>query len=152
MTSADDLAELAAATHVPICASETLATRSAFRGLLERDAVGVAMLDLSWVGGLSEARKIAAMAETYHLPVAPHDCTGPVVYTASVHLSLNATNALIQESVRAFYTGWYRELVTELPRIESGFVYPLAGPGLGTRLQPDVVKRRDATIRRSAAA
>ena len=84
MTSADDLAELAASTRVPICASETLATRCAFRELFERNAVGVAMLDLSWVGGLSEARKIAAMAETYHLPVAPHDCTGPVVYTASV--------------------------------------------------------------------
>jgi galactonate dehydratase len=150
MTSADDLAELAAATHVPICASETLATRGAFRELLERAAVGVVMLDLSWVGGLSEARKIAAMAETYHLPVAPHDCTGPVVYTASVHLSLNATNALIQESVRAFYTGWYRELVTELPRIEDGYVHPMAGPGLGTRLQPDVVKRADARIRRSS--
>ncbi len=68
------------------------------------------------------------MAETYHLPVAPHDCTGPVVYTASVHLSLNATNALIQESVRAFYTGWYQELVTELPRIEHGHVYPMTGP------------------------
>jgi galactonate dehydratase len=151
MTSADDLAELAASTTVPICASETLATRSAFRELFERNAVGVAMLDLSWVGGLSEARKIAAMAETWHLPVAPHDCTGPVVYTASVHLSMNATNALIQESVRAFYTGWYKELVTELPRIEQGYVYPMTGPGLGTRLLPDVLKRQDATIRRSAA-
>ncbi len=151
MTSADDLAELAASTHVPICASETLATRGAFRELFERNAVGIAMLDLSWVGGLSEARKIAAMAETCHLPVAPHDCTGPVVYTASVHLSMNATNALIQESVRAFYTGWYQELVTELPRIEQGYVYPMAGPGLGTKLLPEVLKRPDATIRRSAA-
>ena len=149
MTSASDLAELAASTHVPICASETLATRSAFRELFEQSAIGVTMLDLSWVGGLSEARKIAAMAETYHLPVAPHDCTGPVVYTASVHLSLNATNALIQESVRAFYTGWYRELVTELPRIEGGYVYPMAGPGLGTRLLPEVPSRPDATVRRS---
>jgi len=149
MTSAADLAELAASTPVPICASETLATRSAFRELFEHHAVGVAMLDLSWVGGLSEARKIAAMAETWHLPVAPHDCTGPVVYTASVHLSLNATNALIQESVRAFYTGWYRELVTELPRIEHGYVYPMTGPGLGTRLLPEVPARADATVRRS---
>jgi L-alanine-DL-glutamate epimerase-like enolase superfamily enzyme len=152
MTSADDLAELAASTHVPICASETLATRSAFRELMARDAVGVVMLDLSWVGGLSEARKIAAMAEAHHLPVAPHDCTGPVVYTASVPLSLNATNALVQETVRAFYTGWYRELVTELPRIEAGYVYPMTGPGLGTRLQPDVLKRPDATIRRTTAS
>ena len=79
------------------------------------------------------------MAEAYQLPVAPHDCTGPVVYMASMHLSLNALNTLIQESVRAFYTGWYHELVTDLPRIEDGYVYPMAGPGLGTRLQPDVV-------------
>jgi galactonate dehydratase len=149
MTNVDALASLAGSTSVPICASETLATRSAFRELLEADAVGIVMLDLSWVGGLSEARKIAAMAETYHLPVAPHDCTGPVVLIASVHLSMNAPNALIQETVRAFYTSWYRELVTELPDISNGFVHPMTGPGLGTRLQPDVLKRKDATIRRS---
>ena len=150
MTNADALASLAASTPVPICASETLATRSAFRELLERDAVGIVMLDLSWVGGLSEARKIAAMAETYHLPVAPHDCTGPVVLIASVHLSLNAPNALIQETVRAFYTGWYKELVTELPDIRNGFVHPMTGPGLGTKLQPGVLDRKDATVRRTA--
>jgi galactonate dehydratase len=149
MTNADALASLAASTPVPICASETLATRSAFRELLERDAVGIVMLDLSWVGGLSEARKIAAMAETYHLPVAPHDCTGPVVLIASVHLSLNAPNALLQETVRAFYTGWYKELVTELPDIRNGFVHPMTGPGLGTRLQPGVLTRKDATVRRT---
>jgi L-alanine-DL-glutamate epimerase-like enolase superfamily enzyme len=74
-----------------------------------------------------------------------------VVYTASVHLSLNATNALVQESVRAFYTGWYRELVTELPRIEDGHVHPMTGPGLGTRLLPEVPRRPDATVRRSVA-
>jgi galactonate dehydratase len=149
MTNVDALASLAGSTSVPICASETLATRSAFRELLEADAVGIVMLDLSWVGGLSEARKIAAMAETYHLPVAPHDCTGPVVLIASVHLSMNAPNALIQETVRAFYTSWYRELVTELPDISNGFVHPMTGPGLGTRLQPDVLKRKDAVIRRT---
>jgi galactonate dehydratase len=68
-----------------------------------------------------------------------------------VHLSMNATNALIQESVRAFYTGWYRELVTELPRIEQGYVYPMTGPGLGTSLLPEMPRRQDAIIRRSAA-
>jgi hypothetical protein len=66
---------------------------------------------------LSEARKIAAMAEAWHLPVAPHDCTGPVVLAASTHLSLNAPNALVQESVRAFYRTWYRDLVTALPEV-----------------------------------
>jgi L-alanine-DL-glutamate epimerase-like enolase superfamily enzyme len=71
------------------------------------------------------------------------------VLIASVHLSLNAPNALIQETVRAFYTGWYKELVTELPDIRNGFIQPMTGPGLGTRLQPDVLKRKDATIRRT---
>ena len=86
------------------------------------------------------------------MPVAPHDCTGPVVLIASLHLSLNATNALIQETVRAFYTGWYRELVTELPEIKDGYVHPMSGPGLGTKLLPDILERKDATIRRSEAS
>jgi galactonate dehydratase len=149
MVNFDMLAELQAGTRVPITASETVATRPAFLEMMQKHAVGVVMLDLSWVGGISEARKIAAMAEAFQLPVAPHDCTGPVVYTASCHLALNATNALVQESVRAFYTGWYGELVTELPRVENGFILPMAGPGLGTRLLPDVMERPDARVQRS---
>ena len=149
MVNFDMLAELQAGTRVPITASETVATRPAFLEMMQKHALGVVMLDLSWVGGISEARKIAAMAEAFQLPVAPHDCTGPVVYTASCHLSLNATNALVQESVRAFYTGWYRELVTELPKIENGFILPMAGPGLGTRLLPNVMERPDARVQRS---
>lgn len=149
MDSLGSLAEYAASTRVPVTASETLAGRGQFRQLLELNAVGVVMLDLAWVGGLSEARKIGAMAEAWHLPVAPHDCTGPVLLTASVHLSLNATNALIQEMVRSFYYGWYQELVTALPPVENGMIRAPDGPGLGTKLQPDVLKRADCHIRRS---
>lgn len=149
MDNMDALSELAASTRVPVCASETLAARPAFREMMAKNAAGIVMLDLSWVGGISEAKKIAGMAEAHHLPVAPHDCTGPVVLIASVHLSLNAPNALIQESVRAFYTGWYKELVTELPRIENGYVYPMQGPGLGTELLPEIRQRKDIRIRRS---
>lgn len=149
MDSLGSLAEFARRTKIPVCASETLGGRWAFRDLLELRAVGVVMFDLGWVGGLSEAKKIAAMAEAYHLPIAPHDCTGPVVLTASVHLSLNAPNALVQEIVRAFYYGWYQELVTVLPEIEHGSIKPLTGSGLGTRLQPDIRKRAGATVRRS---
>jgi galactonate dehydratase len=64
-----------------------------------------------------------------------------------VHLSMNATNALIQETVRAFYTGWYGELVTALPRVEQGYVYPPEGVGLGTELTPGLERRADATVR-----
>jgi len=150
MDNLSAIAELARSTRVPITASETLGTRWSFRELLEQRAASFVMLDVSWCGGLSEARKIAAMAEAYQLPVAPHDCTGPVVLMASVHLSMNATNALIQETVRAFLSGWYTELVTRLPRIENGYVYPPEGAGLGTELLPGLERRPDATVRMSS--
>jgi L-alanine-DL-glutamate epimerase-like enolase superfamily enzyme len=92
---------------------------------------------------------VATLAEAWQLPIAPHDCSGPVEFAAAVHLSINAPNALVQESVRAFYTGWYRELVTEVPRVEDGYIYPLTGPGLGTELLPEVPSRPDAVVRSS---
>ena len=124
----------------PLCVSETLAGRGGFLDLLQTESVGVVMLDISWCGGLSEARKIASMAEAWHLPVAPHDCTGPVVLTASTHLSLNAPNALVQESVRAFYNGWYKDVVTALPEVKNGYITVPPGPGLGLELVPDIRK------------
>jgi galactonate dehydratase len=107
------------------------------------------MLDVAWCGGLSEARKIAAMAEAWHLPVAPHDCTGPVVLAASTHLSLNAPNALIQESVRAFYRGWYRDVVTALPPVAKGQITVPPGPGLGLALLPDLDRGWTVSRRRT---
>jgi L-alanine-DL-glutamate epimerase-like enolase superfamily enzyme len=149
MDSLGSLKSYAARSPAPVCASETLASRWAFRDLLETGAAGVVMLDLSWCGGLTEARAIAAMAEAWKLPVAPHDCTGPVVLAASTHLSLHAPNGLIQETVRAFTTGWYRELTTQLPPIEKGFMRAPDGPGLGVELLPDLAERPDAMVRRS---
>ncbi len=70
--------------------------------MLDRDALAVCMVDLCWTGGLTEGRKIAALAETWHRPFAPHDCIGPVGFAAAVHMSFSQPNTLIQESVRAF--------------------------------------------------
>src|SRR5437764_69324 len=151
MTNADVLASLRARTGVPICASETVATRRAFREFLQADAVDVVMLDLSWCGGIGEAKKIATMAEAWGRPVAAHDCTGPVVLTASVHLSLNCPNTPVQETVRAFTTGWDREVTTALPDSRDGFAYPMAGPGLGTKLQPERLRAADCERRASNA-
>jgi L-alanine-DL-glutamate epimerase-like enolase superfamily enzyme len=147
-----DLKDYAPHSKAWVCASETLSFTHAFREYLQTGAAGVVMLDLSWCGGLSEARKIAGMAEAWHTPVAPHDCTGPVVYAASCHFSLYAPNALIQESVRAFYTGWYTELVTDLPAVENGMVRLNNKPGLGLELLPDLTHRADARVRTSDAA
>jgi galactonate dehydratase len=138
MESLSLLKRYAAASTAPICASETLGELGAFRDLLETGVAGVIMLDVAWAGGLTEARKIAAMAEAWQLPVAPHDCTGPVVLAASTHLSLAAPNALIQESVRAYYRTWYRDLVTALPEVRDGMITVPPGPGLGLSLNPEL--------------
>lgn len=151
MDSLSSLKRYAAVSPAPISASETLGSRWAFRDLLETDAAGVVMLDISWCGGLSEARKIAAMAEAWHLPIAPHDCTGPVVLCASTHLSLNAPNALVQESVRAFYKTWYRDLVTALPEVRNGMITVPPGAGLGMELNPDLDKAFTVSRRTSTA-
>ena len=134
---------------IPTTVSETIGSGGEFRELLELQACDFVMYDLGWCGGLSEARKIAAMAEAWHRPVAPHDCTGPVLLTASVHHSMNATNTLVQEIVRAFYYRWYQDLVTDLPPLENGLIRPPDGSGLGPKLQPEVLRRPDCHIRRS---
>jgi L-alanine-DL-glutamate epimerase-like enolase superfamily enzyme len=143
------LAQVARSTRIPVAAGETVAGRRAFRELLDREAVQVVIVDLSWCGGISEARKIGTLAETYGIPVAPHDCTGPVVLTASTHLSIHLPNTQVQETVRAYYSGWYSELVTALPTIENGRIRPPEGPGLGTSLRPDLRERADAHVRSS---
>ncbi len=139
------------ATPIPVAGSEHLGSRDAFRELLEKRAVDVVLFDPGWVGGLSEGKKVANLADTYHLSFCPHECTGPVALIAGIHLCLSSPNALMQETVRAYTTGAYREIVTSLPRIEGGYAYLPEGAGLGTALQPDFVKRAGAQVRRSAA-
>lgn len=150
MNSPQALADYARSTTVPVCASETLGSRFAYKEMLDRDAMDIVMVDLCWTGGLTEGRKIAAMAETYHRPFAPHDCIGPIGFIAGVHAAFSQPNTLIMESVRAFYRGWYNELVTAMPRIENGFVYPMEGTGLCVDLQPSVFTRPDLTVRKTS--
>lgn len=143
--SLDAIQDYASKTRVPVCLSETLGGKLDFAALLATGAASIIMPDIVWCGGLTEARKIAAIADAHHRPVAPHDCTGPVAFMACVQLSMSAPNVLIQESVRAFYSGWYKELVTTIPHIENGYIYPPEGPGLGTELLPEVRERADVT-------
>jgi L-alanine-DL-glutamate epimerase-like enolase superfamily enzyme len=135
------------ATRSPIAGGETLTGLAAFRALIEEGGAQVVIFDVGWMGGITAARKVAALAEAHERPVAPHDCTGPVVYTAATHLSLHLPNAILQESVRAFWSSWYGELVTPLPTVKDGMVTVPAGPGLGTELHPAVFERPDVHIR-----
>src|SRR5207245_8319000 len=133
----DALAELRQSTSTPIVASEYLATRYEYKPLLEKRAADIVMIDPTWAGGITECKKVCAMAEAYKRPVAMHDCTGPFTLYAGIHLAINATNAVYQESVRAYLRVNYPELVTELPAIEQGHILAPTKPGLGTTPLPD---------------
>ena len=135
---------------MPLAGSEELGGRHAFRGLLE-NGVQVALFDPGWVGGITEARHVAALAEAYQRPFCPHDCTGPVALWAGLHLCIHAPNAMMQEVVRAYLAGAYREIVTELPRIESGYARAPTAPGVGTALREDFLRRPAARVRLSRA-
>ena len=114
-------------------------------------AFDYAMLDLGWCGGLTEGRKIAALAESYNIPIAPHDCTGPVLLWSGLHLALNSPAGLFQEVVRANLATWYQDIVETLPAIENGHAKLPTAPGIGAVLRPDVKLRKDAIIRETGS-
>ena len=150
---ADDvhaIARLHDDASVPIAAGETLAGQRGYKPLLDAGAIDVAIVDVGWTGGLTEAKKIAALAGMYGVPIAPHDCTGPISLAAAVHFVTSIPNGMVQEMSRAFYHGWYQEFVTELPPIVDGRIRPLAGPGLGVQLHPDILDPARSRIRSSA--
>ena len=142
-------AELARATTLPLTISERLMTRWGFRELFENQAARFIMPDICWCGGISEAKKIATVAETWYLPVAPHNCGGPVLHLASAHLAANLTNLFILETVRRHYLDEYRGIVTNpLPAVNGAIPLP-PGPGLGIELTPETLARKDAVIERT---
>ncbi len=146
------IGEVARATRSPIAVGETRGGRADFRQLLELEALSLVIMDIAWCGGPSEAKKIATMAEAWHVPVAFHDCTGPVALTIATHLALNVRNCAVQEIVRAFYYGWYDRYLTALPPITNGMITVPPGSGLGVKLQPDVRQRPGVVVKRTGVA
>jgi galactonate dehydratase len=142
-------ADLAGGTSLPLCVSERLMTRWGFRELFENRAAQIIMPDISWCGGISEGKKIATMAETYYLPIAPHNCGGPVLHYATAHLAANAPNLFIMESVRRHYLEEYDGLVTQMLVPKNGELPLPSGPGLGIELSEKVLNSKDAIVKRA---
>jgi galactonate dehydratase len=145
----DSYVRLKAATSLPICQSERVFTRYGLRPWIEKGAADIVMPDLSWGGGLTEGRKIAALADTHYLPVTCHDTIGPVALWAAAHLMLHIPNGLIMETVRGYVDGWYNEVVTDPIPLQDGFLSLLDRPGLGTRLRDDLFDRPGAHLEAS---
>lgn len=131
---------LARQVKQPLCVSERLLTRWGYRELLERRAVSIVMPDLAWSGGLSEARKIATAAHTMYLPVAYHNCGGPITHFASWHLAMATPNLKILETVRRHYTDRFLPIVTASGAPQNGRLGVPPGPGLGVEFREEFLR------------
>ncbi len=145
--SAPAYRHLAQTTRIPLILSERYMTRWQFREVLESGAAKIVNPDLCWCGGLSEAKRIATLAETWQVPVAPHNCGGPVLHLASLHLARNLPNLFLLESVRRHYLKEYQGLVTETGAAREGFLTTPESPGLGLDLDAGVFQRSDVSVR-----
>lgn len=145
MNNAQAYAQLARATSVPICMSETLATRYEYREFFELKACSVVMWDLSWCGGPSEGKRISDMADAYFIPTSPHTCGGPLLYFCSAHLCTALSNFLIMESNYWKYAHQFPYFINNVPQPEKGRVKPPELPGIGAEIKPEVLKR-DAVV------
>jgi galactonate dehydratase len=134
-------AQLRAATRTPICGSERLFGRYALAPFLAAGAFDVVKQDLAWTGGFTEFVKVAALCAAHELPVAPHNCHGPIGAMATLHASAAIPNLYLMESIRSFASGFFAELADGAPEIESGQIPVPERPGLGVALRPEVLER-----------
>lgn len=132
------LGALRAEIGMPIATGETCTGRRGFLPLFQAGAVDVATLDIGWTGGLTEAAKVASLADTFSVPIAPHDCTGPVSLAVSTHLVCSQPNGLIQETARSFIRTWYAELAEGYPTVVGDEIVLPTTPGHGVRLHDDL--------------
>ena len=144
MDRTHDVGELSAFTKAPLAGGETLASLGQFKSLIDDGNIATPIMDITWAGGVTAARKIAALAEACSRPIAFHDCSGPVTLAVSTHMALSLKNVREQEIARGFYYNWYQEFVDHLPEIENGMITVSDRPGLGLDLVSDVFDRKDA--------
>jgi len=140
------LREIARASSIPIATGERMFSRWDFKKLLQEGYVDIIQPDLSHAGGISEVRRIAAMAEAYDVAVAPHCPLGPLAFLSALQLDFAAPNAFIQEQVLELHdVPNSRPLQIMLNRYEiqykDGFIAPPAGPGLGIEVDEGLVRQ-----------
>lgn len=146
----DAMARVADKIHVPIATGERFSTIYEFQALLSRNAVEYARVDLCLCGGITGARKVAAMAEAHHVQIVPHNPLSPVGLAACLQLAAAVPNFAIQEYATGFEAGIFESrpehlgsnIVDKVPLPLNGFVDIPSGPGLGMALLPDAQRIR----------
>ena len=135
--NAVEMARVAHATTIPVATGERLATKHDFARVLETGAAAILQMNLGRVGGILEAKKIAAMAEAHYAQIAPHLYSGPIVGAANIQLATCSPNFLILEGIQR-WDGFHAEILRKPVRWEDGYVIPPTAPGLGVELNEEV--------------
>jgi galactonate dehydratase len=137
----DAMRDVRASTSTPICCGENIYMRWGFREILEKRAADIIMPDFQKCGGLLEARKIADMAHTYYVPVAPHAVTSPIGMMATAHVCAAIPNFLVQEWHWIDSPDLWRNWVKEGEIIQKGFIAPPDRPGLGVEMNEEGARK-----------
>lgn len=147
-TSHDAMARVADRIAIPLATGERLATLHEFQALLSRDAVAYVRASVCLCGGITGARKIAALAEAHEVQVVPHNPLSPISLAACLQLDAAIANFAIQEYPTSGLAGPADEamevrgadMVTAMPEISGGFIAIPTAPGLGMSLVADVAR------------
>ena len=142
------MVEVQRSVNVPLATGERIFGRHGFRELLEKQAVRIIQPDIARTGGITEFKKIAAMADTYYVPVAPHNPNGPICTIASLHACHSIPNFLILEFFEPDEQV-FREMVVGGLRSDRGSVYPVMAPGLGINITDDFLRKYKFDERRT---
>ena len=133
----DEMARVAAHTSIPIATGERLVTKYEFSQVLEKQAAQILQMDVGQCGGITEAKKIAGIAEAHYAMIAPHMACGPVAAAAAIQIDTCSPNFLIQEANGGDF---HRAIFKEPLVFENGFITPPTGPGLGVEFDEEVLK------------
>lgn len=135
----EQMAQVARSTSIPISAGERLCTKFEFARLLDCGAASILQMNLGRVGGLLEAKKIAALAETRYAQIAPHLYCGPIVGAANIQISACSPNFLVLEGIQK-WDGFHADILKAPLQWEDGHIIPPTSPGLGVELDTDVAR------------
>jgi len=133
------LAFVARKVNVPVATGERIHVRHEFREVFETQAAAVIQPDLTMMGGILETRKLSTWAESYYVLVAPHNVGGPVSTAAALHLAAATPNFKILEHFNDFVDPFVGEAARGVPTVTDGAFALPEGPGLGIRLDEDVI-------------
>lgn len=136
--SLQTMADFRQRISVPIAISEMLVSADSYRQILNSGASDYAMIDPTWVGGISAATRLVDQAQICNIPALMHDCTGPFTLLAGVHTAAASTGVAFQETVRAHLATLYPLLIDEKIQVKKGGLPLPTRPGLGARWLPEL--------------